>query len=316
MSKQVRFRIDFEMEVLSMDEATHQAQIVLRPRSDRYEWRTVDGKRMLYDKLDDLLFPESVVEEFAKGLHGVPVGFETSDQDVWNFEEYISTRVPEIEKRARGQVGSAYFADKSADFLESLFVNKLEFAILSIDIKDSSVLSNKLEAEVYQKLVDTFTFEVGGLVPKFHGHVLKYLGDGLIAYFPAPSFIVKNDLAMECALAMRKLVYLGLDPVFSKIGLPTIDIRIGLDSGEAYVRAIGNPAAKRHLDIIGEVVNLATKVQSISDVGGIALGDETYRSLHTSWRHLCAELKLPDNWKYKDSDGKPYKVFKVQFKPI
>jgi class 3 adenylate cyclase len=206
--------------------------------------------------------------------------------------------------------------DKSAEFLESLSVNKLEFAILSIDIKDSSVLSNKLDADVYLRMVDAFTFEVAGLVPKFHGQVLKYMGDGLIAYFPAPSFIVKNDLAMECSLAMRKLVYLGLNPVFAKVALPNIDIRIGLDSGEAYVRAIGNPSAKRHMDIIGEVVNIATKVQSICDVGGVALGEETYRNLHTSWRNLCTELELPQNWKYRDSDGKPYRVFKVQFKQV
>lgn len=316
MGKPVRFRIDFEMEILSIEEVTNRVEFVLRPRADRYEWKEIDGKRMLYDKLDNLMFPENIVERFAKGLQGTPVGFETSDQDVWNFDEYISSRLLEIEQRALGKAGSAAFVDKSAEFLESLSVNRLEFAILSIDIKDSSVLSNKLEAETYQRLVDTFSFEIGGLVPRFHGHVLKYMGDGLIAYFPAPSFIVKNDLALECALAMRKLTYLGLNPVFSKVGLPKIDIRIGLDSGEAYVQAIGNPSAKRHLDIIGEVVNLAAKVQSISEVGGVALGDETYRNLYTSWRHLCSELKLPDNWKYKDADGKPYKVFKVQFKPV
>jgi hypothetical protein len=238
MSKQVRFRIDFEMEILSIDEATNRIKIALKPRADRYEWRKIDGKKMLYDKLDDLYFPESMVERFAKGLQGAPVGFETSDQEVWNFEEFISSRLPDIEQRARGTAASAAFVDKSAEFLESLSVNKLEFAILSIDIKDSSVLSNTLDPEIYQRLVDTFSFEVSGLIPKFHGHVLKYMGDGIIAYFPAPSFIVKNDLAIECALVMRKLVYLGLNPVFAKIGMPTIDVRIGLDSGEAYVKIV------------------------------------------------------------------------------
>jgi hypothetical protein len=65
MSKQVRFRIDFEMEVLSIDETTNRIHFALKPRSDRYEWKEIDGKRMLHDKLDNLLFPESLVEQFA-----------------------------------------------------------------------------------------------------------------------------------------------------------------------------------------------------------------------------------------------------------
>ena len=316
MRKRVSFRIDFEMEILTVDETTNKIKFAMWPRPDRYEWQVIDGKKMLHDRLDDIFFPENVVDRFAKGLQGAPVGFETSEKEVWNFEEYVTSRLQEIEQRSLGRGESFEFTDKSEDFLESLSINKLEFAILSIDIKDSSVLSNNLDPDSYERIVETFVYEISELVPKFHGYVLKYQGDGLIAYFPAPSFIIKNDLAMECALDMRKLVYLGLNPVFLKVGLPTIDVRIGLEAGEAYVCAIGSPSAKRHMDIIGEIVNLATKVQSLAGPGGVTLGDATYRHLHTSWRHLCIEMELPENWKYKNSGAGPYKVFRVQFKSL
>ena len=53
--------------------------------------------------------------------------------------------------------------------------------------------------------------ELSELVPKFWGYVLKYTGDGLIAYFPEPSFITMNDAALYCALTMRKIVYQALN---------------------------------------------------------------------------------------------------------
>ncbi len=312
MGKNVRFRMDFEMEILSYDEVTGLFQFQVKPRDDRYEWRTIEGKKVLYDRLDELYFPESVIQRFAKGMKDKPIGFELNE--LGNFDEYLKSRIQEIEHRASGKDDALELSDKSGDFLESLNVNKLEFAILSIDMIDSSVLSNTLDGDRYQRLVDTFVFEMSAVVPRFHGYVLKYTGDGLIAYFPAPSFIVKNDLAFECALILRRIVYLGLNPVFSSVGLPTIGIRIGLDSGEAYVRAIGSPSAKRHKDIIGEILNLATKIQGLARPGGVCLGDETYRNLHTVWRLLCVEKSLPEDWKYKDVDGSPYKVFEVQLK--
>ena len=149
-------------------------------------------------------------------------------------------------------------------------------------------------------------------VPKFHGHVLKYTGDGLIAYFPEPSFIIKNDLALDCSLTIRKLAYEGINQVLEENGYPQINIRIGLDSGNAYVIAIGSLKTKRHKDIIGSVVSLAAKIQSLGAPGDILLGDITERNLHTMWRQLCEEIQLKDDWQYKGEDSKPYKVYKIK----
>ena len=134
----------------------------------------------------------------------------------------------------------------------------------------------------------------------------------MIAYFPSPSFITKNDLAIDCALTIKQLVYKGLNQVFSDEGYPCIDIRIGLDSGEAYALTIGSPETKRQKDIIGAVVSLATKIQGLGNPGDILLGDVTLRNLHTDWRERCEEIGPGENWTYK-VEGEPYKVYKVKF---
>lgn len=151
------------------------------------------------------------------------------------------------------------------------------------------------------------------IVPHFHGHVLKYTGDGLIAYFLEPSFITRNDLAIDCALTLRGLVYRVLNPVLEEWGFPTIGVRIGLDAGEACVETIGSPATKQHKDIIGSVVSLAAKIQAQAEPGGIFLGDAVERSLHMAWRQISEPVQLGEEWGYRDSEGKVYQVHRVRF---
>ncbi|MCD6222302.1 MAG: adenylate/guanylate cyclase domain-containing protein [Thermoplasmata archaeon] len=225
----------------------------------------------------------------------------------------LEVEPPIIQARLEGIEKPPTFEDKSERFLESLAQDKLGFVIMCVDIVGSTKLSTNLESEKYARLISTVLYEISEIVPKFHGHVLKYTGDGLIAYFPEPSFITKNDLAIDCALTIRRLLYNGLNPILKENGYPCIDIRIGLDSGEAYVVTIGSPKTKQHKDIIGSVVSLAAKIQGLGKPGDILLGDTTVRNLHVMWRQVCEEIGLGENWTYKDGEGKPYKVHKVKF---
>lgn len=309
--KAMRFRMDFVLEVISVGEDKRTITFRLIPNPRRYEWKEMDGKRYLYDKLDELLFPEKVFFDLEKQMAGQPIYFQP--QKIDNAEQYIKSRIPLIQVRLRGDEKPATLEDKSEAFLESLADDELGFVIMSVDIVGSTKLSTELEPKKYARLISTTLYEMSEIIPKFHGHVLKYTGDGLIAYFPEPSFITKNDLAIDCALTIRRLVYNGLNPVFKDEGYPGIDIRIGLDSGEAYVITIGSPKTKQHKDIIGAVVSLAAKIQSLGDPGDILLGDVTERNLHTMWREICEEIKLREDWMYKGENGKPYKVHKIKF---
>jgi len=312
--KRMSFRMDFVQEIISVDEDKRTFTVRLTPNPRRYEWKEVDGERYLYDKLDKVLFPERVLFDLAKQMAGQPIYFQP--QEIDNAEQYIKSRMPIIRARLKGDEKPAPFEDKSEAFLESLAQDKLGFVIMCVDIVGSTKLSTKLEPEKYTRLISTVLYEMSEIIPKFHGHVLKYTGDGLIGYFPEPSFITKNDLAFDCALTIRRLVYTGLNPILKENGYPCIDIRIGLDSGDACIITIGSPETKRQKDIIGAVVSLAAKIQSLGEPGDILLGDVTERNLHTMWRQICEEIKLRRDWVYKGEDGKPYRVHKVKFKNV
>ena len=310
--KKKRFRIDFVWEIKSYDEATETYTVKLVPNPIRYELKEVKGKQCLYDKLDKFSIPMEALLDLAKQAKGQPIYFQP--QEIENSGQYVKSRIPIIQARLQGDERLAPFEDKSETFLDTLAQDKLGFVIMCVDIVGSTKLSINLEQEAYVRLISTALYEMSEIIPKFHGYVLKYTGDGLIGYFPEPSFIAKNDLAMDCALTIRRLVYRGLNPILKEKGYPGIDIRIGLDSGEACIITIGSPEAKRHKDIIGTVVSLAAKIQSLGEPGDVLLGDVTLRNLHTMWRQICKEVELGRDWEYKDEEGKPYKVHKVKFK--
>ena len=96
---------------------------------------------------------------------------------------------------------------------------------------------------------------------RFGGHVLKKLGDGLMALFGYPQ-AQENDAerAVRAALAIqRALAELNAHNVAS--GAPELSARIGLNSGPVVVDATG--------EVFGEAPNVAARAQSVADPGAI-----------------------------------------------
>ena len=229
----IQFRLDFEIEVISSDEKSNQVQVFLKPNKKRYEEKEVDGKMYLLDKFDNFLIEkEMLFHEMVKQLEGQPINLQK--QDIGNIDDYIIERCPEIEKKLSSLVPHQYeFVDKSEEFLSTQQLNTLEFAIVSIDIAGSTKLASSIEHDKYLKIITVFINEMSRIIPKFRGYILKFTGDGLLAYFPAPSLIRMNDLSLDCSLCIRKLVYNCLNPIFDKNNLQKIQIRIVIDSREA-----------------------------------------------------------------------------------
>jgi class 3 adenylate cyclase len=288
-------------------------QIVMRPDPRRYEWVEREGRRLLYDKYDRVYFSEEEMKQLPSLLDGMPMGLQPAG--IAYAPTYVRDRRQQIMQslsqsldfRDRGLP-----CDKSDEFLEALADHALGFAILSMDLVGSTKLITQLPKDDFNRIVETLLYECSLVVPEFHGHVLKYTGDGLIAYFPEPSFITKNDLAIDCALTMHGLVYAAINPCLAQAGLPEIGIRLGLDSGQASVLMLGSNKTKRHADIIGAVVCLASKVQGLAVPGGICLGEILERNLHVMWREICEPCAVPADWPYEGFAGTLYKVFRVQ----
>lgn len=298
------------MDKVKIDHTRNTFSYRLIPDPRRYEWVTKDGIKYLYDKLDNLMYGPEVLDSMAKQMTGRPVYFQP--RFIENLADYLESRIPIIEAGLNGKAAEVDLSDPSAEFLASLAKSKQGFAIMCVDVAGSTFLAHSVNEDNYAIIISTLLSEMSQVVFGYRGHILKYTGDGIIAYFPEPSLITMNDLSFDCACALKILIKKIFNPLCMKKALPSIDIRIGIDSGQANIIVIGSPMTKRQKDIIGRVVNIAAKIQALGSPGDILVGEAARRLVHTMWREGLEESELPDNWKYKTEGGMPYRVFKLR----
>jgi DNA-binding SARP family transcriptional activator/predicted ATPase len=106
-------------------------------------------------------------------------------------------------------------------------------------------------------------------IRRFGGTISQVRGDGVTALFGAP--LAHEDHAVRAcyaALAMREAI--------ASLAERPLDLRVGINSGEAVVRTIGSESA-RHYDAIGPVSRLAGRIDSALAPGEIGLTADTAR---------------------------------------
>lgn len=292
------------VETQVIDEESRQFTGQLIPDPEKYEWKTIEGKKYLLDKFDNLLFPEEDIHKMFENLKPQPIY--ASAPKIANVDEYVKKRMTPIKKFFDGKEDYSY-VDKSEDFLKSREKDKMKFVILTVDLKGSTKMSQKLDVKDNAKLITLFAREMASVVNNYHGYVLKYTGDGLIAYFPEPNFIGMNDSAVDCAFAMKMVLRNGINQILRKKGLPKLKLRIGIDSGEAVIVDMGHESTKKHKDLISDTVNLSSKIQSLAPENGIAIGDSTARNLHVSRRKYFIKT-IPVGWDNTTKTGEIYPV--------
>ena len=113
-------------------------------------------------------------------------------------------------------------------------------------------------------------------VHRYEGTVNQVMGDGIMALFGAP--LAHEDHAVRAcyaALAMQEAMRRYAEEVRRTHGLE-VQIRVGLNSGEVVVRAIGNDL---HMDYsaVGQTTHLAARMEQLATPGSILLTAATLR---------------------------------------
>ena len=102
----------------------------------------------------------------------------------------------------------------------------------------------------------------------------KFIGDGVVAVFNRGGD--QPDHARRAACAA-----LALQDAFGKFAEQHPDwprMRVGVNSGEAVVREIGGQG---HLSypLVGDTINMGSRLEGLAPVGGVLIGAETYEQL-------------------------------------
>jgi class 3 adenylate cyclase len=151
-----------------------------------------------------------------------------------------------------------------------------QVTVLFADIKDSTELIKDLDPEDAQQLLDPAIHIMMDAVHRFEGTVNQVLGDGIMALFGAP-IAHEDHAARACyaALAMQTAMQPYADEALRSHGI-TMQIRVGLNSGEVVVRTFGNDL---HMDYsaVGPTTHLAARMEQIAMPGSSMLSSSTLR---------------------------------------
>jgi class 3 adenylate cyclase len=161
-----------------------------------------------------------------------------------------------------------HLADKILTSRTALQGERKQVTVLFADIKGSMELLADRDPEDAQKLLDPVLERMIEAVHRYEGTVNRVMGDGIMALFGAP--ISHEDHAVRAcyaALRMQETVTRYADEVQRSHGIP-VTIRVGLNSGEIVVCAIGNDL---HIDytVVGQTAHLAARMEQMAKPGSV-----------------------------------------------
>ena len=290
--------------------------------------------------MDKLIQTVLTSDKFQKTIKAGEVGYRDIQEKVFVPAKFVQSLIKEITKGPSVIIGSNnlddYFflcqvrikraletkfkTERSKNYKQTIlrYISKellklnanstINFAALYVDLVGSTLMSMKLSSEHLSTLISIFTQEMSSLVSIHNGYVLKYAGDAVIAFFPeTESFSQMCYNALNCAVAMNNIVHYGINKAIVDAGFEPLNIRIGIEAGSNKIMLIGGD-----VDIIGFNMNIAAKVQSIAKPGHIGIGQRCYAALDQDAQSKFVQLGTGDSWKYKDSEGNPYKLYEYQ----
>jgi class 3 adenylate cyclase/tetratricopeptide (TPR) repeat protein len=148
-------------------------------------------------------------------------------------------------------------------------------SVLFVDLVDFTARSDKADPEDVRELLQLYHSEAKRRIEQYGGVLEKFIGDAVMAVFGAPT--AHGDDA-ERAVRAGLGVLEGIDDLnrAHSLGLAA---RAAVNTGEAVVSL-----HSRQGDALatGDVVNTAARLQSAAPVGGVLVGEETYRATRES----------------------------------
>jgi adenylate cyclase len=200
---------------------------------------------------------------------------------------------------------------RSQNFLLKHVSSKIPLVIMYADLVGSTKMSMTLPVDKVVTIVRAFSHEMSSVVEHHDGHVLKYVGDAVIAFFYSGfNKYLACDKAVRCAQSMVNVLKNGISPILNKYDYPELMVKVGIDEGENVVVQYAYDKSSQ-IDILGYTMNVAAKITSLTNPNRVSLGENLYKLLHPGMQTEFHELAYGiDEWNYINRDtGNIYKVY-------
>jgi class 3 adenylate cyclase len=147
-----------------------------------------------------------------------------------------------------------------------------QLTVMFVDLVGSTALAGRLDPEEMGELLRAYQNEVAGNIASFEGHVAKFMGDGVLAYFGWPrAHEDEAERSVRAGLAISKAV-----AALSGGGAP-LACRIGIATGLVVVGDLIGSGAAQEEAVVGETPNLAARLQAAARPGQVVIAEITRR---------------------------------------
>ena len=198
-----------------------------------------------------------------------------------NLQATVDAKVEEIEKyNELRRYLSPQFADKLLGSGGSLGAEpqRKVMTVLFSDIRNFSYFTDNLEPEEAFHLLHRYLSEMTTLIHKYGGTLNKIIGDGLMVFFGDPIPMEDHaERAVRLAIEMQKKAQ-ELNAEWFHYG-HELGIGIGINTGYMTVGSIGSEIHKDYT-IIGNQVNVASRLESNAKSGQILISQRTYSKVN------------------------------------
>ena len=150
-----------------------------------------------------------------------------------------------------------------------------QVTVLFSDLVGSTELSARFDPEEMSAVIRAYQNAVAREIKRFDGHIAKYMGDGVLAYFGYPKAHEHDaERAVRAGLgvvdALDKLAIAGIERLRARVGIATGPVVVG--------ELIGEGMAQENA-VVGETPNLAARLQALAEPGTVVIAPNTQRLL-------------------------------------
>ncbi len=174
--------------------------------------------------------------------------------------------------------------------------------VLFADVQGFTALAEQLDFETVSDMIKDISKRLDKAIEAHNGYIDKHLGDGVMGVWGAP-FAGDND-AEEAVAAGLEMVR-ALNDFCKKTNIPggkELKLRVGINSGLVFAGYVGT---RDEYTMIGDTVNVASRLEQIAQPGMVVIGENTLRMVRGNFRVHRLE---PTRVKGKTELVQPYSV--------
>src|SRR5215813_3511370 len=221
----------------------------------------------LNDLKDELLYVHPVRDDDGRGL--IWTG-DTESAHEAAAPSAQTTQPPPVQEQPSSRVEPPSTAPSIRD------AERRQLTVMFCDLVDSTKLSSQLDPEEWRDVVRAYQAACTEVIQRYEGYIAQLLGDGLLVYFGYPQ-AHEDDPHRAVRTGLGILAAMGdLNTRLQQAKGIQLALRLGMHTGLVVIGEMGGAGRQEQL-ALGEVPNIAARMQGLAEPNTVAISATTYR---------------------------------------